>query len=207
MNNELEENLEEKQENYEVNATESKSAKNITVKKKNILIISIIIFIVIIAVVAGVLIRINSVKKATEEYKANAHTFTITVLSSLADMEKVGNDISSYWHDYIFNKKYTSVNDAVSKALNKNVTLVGTVKQDKSKIEAQYQLLLKLPNETDSELIEIKDAVKELYDAYYDFYDTVITPSGSYIEFNAAFSEIDNRAIKKYNNLKNLLEY
>lgn len=63
MNNELEENLEEKQENYEVNATESKSAKNITVKKKNILIISIIIFIVIIAVVAGVLIRINSVKK------------------------------------------------------------------------------------------------------------------------------------------------
>ena len=193
--------------------------KNVSKKVKNeikiIIIIAIISVIVIGGLIAGVIIKNNNYKikakeeleKLVEKYKKDAYSFCYETLSSLADIELVGNDVKTYWHDYIYESKYSSIDDAVDKALEKNSEIINKINDEKKIIEKDYKILLKVPDEGDSELNEIKQAVKDLYNDYYDFYDVVITPTGNYTTFISDFSRLDSSAVKKYDTLNLLLSY
>lgn len=183
-------------------------------KKKSsikIIIIAIISVIVIAGIITGIIIKSNKEKeqleRSIETYKLKAYSFGFETLSSLANIETVGNDVKTYWHDYIYESKYSSIDDAVDKALEKNSELIDKINDEKREIEKDYKSLLKVPDENDSELNEIKQAVKDLYNDYYDFYDVVITPTGNYTTFTSDFSRLDSSGVKKYNNLKSLLGY
>jgi DNA-directed RNA polymerase subunit M/transcription elongation factor TFIIS len=184
-------------------------------RTKNIIIIAIVSVLVIVGLVIGIIIKNNNDKQrakeeleqAVEKYKSDAYSFGYETLSSLADIESVGNDVKSYWYDYIYEDKYSSINDAVDKALEKNSELIETINDEKKSIEKDYKVLLNVPDENNSELNEIKDAVKDLYNDYYDFYDVVITPTGNYTSFTSDFSRLDSSGLKKYNTLNTLLGY
>jgi DNA-directed RNA polymerase subunit M/transcription elongation factor TFIIS len=184
-------------------------------RTKNIIIIDIVSVLVIVGLVIGIIIKNNNDKQrakeeleqAVEKYKSDAYSFGYETLSSLADIESVGNDVKSYWYDYIYEDKYSSINDAVDKALEKNSELIETINDEKKSIEKDYKVLLNVPDENNSELNEIKDAVKDLYNDYYDFYDVVITPTGNYTSFTSDFSRLDSSGLKKYNTLNTLLGY
>lgn len=195
----------------------SKLEKPVEKKSKNkkvAIIVAVVVSILLVAGIAlGVILKIKNdeikkqeaLQEAVKQYKEDAYLFNLSMLISLADIETVGNDISSYWKDYIYNKKYLSVDDAVQSALNKNKSLIETINKNKITIESDYKKLLSLPDENDSELIEIKAKIKELYSEYYDFYDIVITPTGNYNSFRTEFTSHDGSAIKKYDELNTLL--
>lgn len=183
---------------------------NIINKKTIIIAISVLVLLVIGFVIKGNIDeknKIQELKQSTQEYKDKAFTFSFEVLSSLADIESVGNDVKTYWYDYIYNDKYSSIDDAVDKALEDNKDKVTTIKNNKETIEKDYKFLLKVPDESNSELLEIQKAVKDLYNDYYDFYDVVITPTGNYNSFTSDFSSLDSSGVKKYNYLNSLLGY
>ncbi len=183
--------------------------------KRGIIIGAIVAVLLIAGLVTGIIIKNNNDKakakeeleKAVERYKLDAYSFGFETLSSLADIENVGNDVKSYWYDYIYNDKYSSIDDAVDKALEKNSELIKKIDDKKKDIERDYKALLKVPDENNSELNEIKQAVKDLYNDYYDFYDVVITPTGNYTTFTSDFSRLDSSGVKKYNSLNSLLGY
>ena len=196
--------------------------KNMKSNKKNIITIVIISVLIICGIVAGLIIKNNNDKerakeelerakeeleKSIEKYKSDAFTFGVDVLISLTNLESVGNDIKSYWYDFIYEDKYSSINDAVDKALEKNKNIIDSLSTDREKIEKDYKSLLKLPDENNSELIEIKEAIKDLYSDYYDFYELVVTPSGNYTKFSSEFLRLDSSGLKKYNALSDLLGY
>lgn len=203
--------IELKKDSKEIVENEVKMSTSI----KNIIIIAIISVLVIGGLVAGIIIKNNNNKlkakeeleQAVEKYKKDAYSFGYETLSSLADIESVGNDIKTYWYDYIYESKYSSIDDAVDKALDKNSELINRIDDKKKLIEKDYKVLLKVPDESNSELNEIKQAVKDLYNDYYDFYDVVITPTGNYKTFISDFYRLDSSGVKKYNTLNSLLGY
>ena len=59
--------------------------------------------------------------------------------------------------------------------------------------------------EDNSELQDIKQAAKELYETYQDMYSCVIDVSGNYINFKSDLKDVDDQLVKKYKALKELL--
>lgn len=139
-------------------------------------------------------------------YILKANNFETEMLLTLEDIEKLGNNISSYWNDYINNNKYNDVDDAIDNAFKDNETLVKKIKTTKeTEIDKTYKELLEIPDNSNNKLIEIKSAIKELYEEYYDFYYLILSPSGNYINFTSEFSRLDTSTSKKFRNLDILL--
>lgn len=182
--------------------------------KKRLINIIVLIAIIILLFSAGVIVKNyydikqeEKMKQSIEKYKKDAYLFNFEVLSSLADIEKVGNDINSYWFDYIYEDKYSSVNDAVGKALEKNEELIDKIDSEKEKIEEYYEFLQKVPDVNNKELSEIYKAINDLYSDYCKFYNVVINPTGNYQSFHYDFTQLDSSGVKKYRYLNSLLGY
>lgn len=142
-----------------------------------------------------------------QEYIDSAKLFCDVVLDSSATLESIGNQITNDWHSYIFDSfsSYYSIDNAVSSALEEKSEDVSNVKNNKAKIDNLYITLKNLPYD-DSELVEIRNAVKDLYTAYDDFYNFVLNPSGSYISFVQEFSNKDEEVSKSIDILNTSLK-
>lgn len=179
--------------NSSVNAINNHNIPAIKKTKKNKIAIPVVLAIMaVIAIVLGIFILNINRKKAIEDYKTNALAFYNVVLSDAAKLEDVGNDEISYWQAYIFDDKYSSIESAVFAAQNDNSHTIDTLKFNYDRIVVLYKKLIDLPMGSPRELAEIKDAVKDAYDAYMAFYDTVMDVSGNYYSFSAAFSDTDD---------------
>ena len=180
---------------------------NSTVEKKSKKSKAVPIAIVIIAVVALVIGFVtNSIAQSGKitAYKESADEFYSSLLSDAALLEEIGNAEVNNWHDYIYDDAFLSIELAVLMAQADNADAMTTVEANYDGITAAYKELLYLPKGADDELEEIQDAVKETYDAYVNFYETVINVSGNYESFSDAFHETDeelSRSIKKLGSL------
>lgn len=164
---------------------------------------------VIVLIVVGV---VQSNKAAAiKTYKDNANKFSYAVITSGANMEKVGSTVSDYWHEYIFGSKdynghnMTSIDDAVDAAQSDQASLISTIASDDSNIQSLYNSLLKVPDGNDQELLAIRDAVKGLYSAYGDMYDCTIHVSGNYSTYNSKFNAADSNILSKWKTLNTTL--
>lgn len=176
-------------------------------KNKNRLLIAALISVVVLGIVIYFIYQANEEKKANE-YIANAKEFSSIVLINAADIEDIGNDIQSNWNNYIFSRYsiYYSIDDAVSSALRNNSSKIDSIKKNNNKIDDLYNKLKKAPSNK-VELINIQDAVKELYNSYTDFYNFVTDPAGvNYYTFNSSFSSKDKDTASKHTKLNNLLK-
>lgn len=170
-------------------------------KKKTLSVIGIIL------VVAAVISYFIFQNMKVSEYKENAKTFSSTVLSSAANLEGIGNEIQSEWHDYIYDRWsiYDSIDEAVTGALSKKSDEIAKAKAEKIIIDSLYSKLKKPVNKSD-EIEELCEAVKALYDEYEDFYDCVTNPSGNYNSFKSQFGELDSSTSEAYEDLKDLCD-
>lgn len=161
-------------------------------------------------------IQENKRQEAIAQYKANAATFYEQVLSSGVKMEKIGNAIQTAWGKYVYNSRYGayyngqylySVDSAVDAAQDEQADNISAVQSNDSYIRSLYQSLLVVPDTSESELLMIRDAVEEAYDAYQEMYGVVIEVSGNYTSFKADFAETDTDLSVAVKDLGELVNY
>jgi RNA polymerase subunit RPABC4/transcription elongation factor Spt4 len=140
------------------------------------------------------------------EYMVDAYEFNGEIIAAGSNLEAIGNEVLNNWHSYVYDyySIYDSVDNAISMALIMKSGEVSRAKDDKTKIDNLYSVLRIVPYE-DPELNEIRNCIKEEYDAYIDFYQHIISPSGNYNSFSADFSSLDGDLVSKFNELKSLL--
>lgn len=128
-----------------------------------------------------------------ETYMDTAGDFYYLVLSDCTLMEDIGNDVYSYWWDAIWKDKYGgSIDLAVAYALSNNQSDIDTIESDYIKIQGYYNELSHVPDGIHySEMQEVKEAAEELFDMYEEFYDVVLSPSGSLTDYKSEFQRID----------------
>lgn len=173
-------------------------------KKIPIVIAAVLILCVGVGMIISNIVGEKNTAEAIAQYKASAADFHANVLSDATLLEDIGNDVVGNWHDYIYDKAFSSIESAVLMAQLSHADDISTVEANYDGITAAYKELLTLPEGATSELEEIKDAVKGTYDAYVNFYETVTDVSGNYTSFSEAFHNTDSAmssAVKKLGNL------
>lgn len=204
--------------NAETNAAINQFNAGLEKKKKKSKVLPIILAIIVAIVAIGgyftyTIIQEKNMAEAVEQYKEDANSFYIKVLASGSTMEGIGNEIQTAWRKYInssygtyYNGEYIySIDSAVQAAQKYKASDISTVKTSNSSIESLYKDLLVVPDTDNQELMEIKDAVKEAYDAYKDMYDCVISPSGNYTSWTSEFSSVDSEMADTIGDLGNLV--
>ncbi len=186
---------------------------------KKVIIISVsiaaaVLILAAVAVAVGVVIVANNARAAEEariaaieEYVDDVEQFGYQILDSCAKLEDIGNEMQDCWYDYVYNHqtKYASPREAVDDAYDALSSDVADVKSAYPGFKTDYNLLMNtLPDQTD-DLIEIQDAVEDLYEAYDDFYDCILNPTGNYSAFSSKFSDTDEAFLDKFENLEDLL--
>lgn len=201
--------------NIETNAAINQFNANVQKKKKKSKVLPIVLAIVFAIVAIGgyftyAIIQEKNLAEAVEQYKEDANTFYIKVLTSGTTMEDIGNEIQTSWRAYVNSSRYNgsryySVDSAIEAARTYKYSDISTVRTSNSTIETLYKDLLVIPDKDDQELLEIKEAVKEVYDAYKDMYDCVITPSGNYNSWTSEFSSVDSELADTIGDLGDLV--
>ncbi len=196
-----------------IDPTNAKTTK----KGKKKFTIPIVAAAVVVLALGGIIINHSVQAKKVAEYIEKAGSFNYQVLQSAAKMEQIGNKIEDYWNNHIWYNGYfkdgddyvqtSSIDDAIDKAQAKMATELSYVKIYDISIQQSCQELRKVPDSKDEDLLEIKAAVLELYDEYTALYDCVVTPVGSYNSWTSDFSDADSATLKKYNALKNILDF
>ena len=166
-------------------------------KKKNKALPIIIAIVIAFTAIFGIIGASVAKEQRIEAYIEDANSFYDKVLSSGVTMENIGNEIQTSWRAYVkstyYNgKKYYSVDSAVAAALSHESSSVSTVENADSTIKSLYNKLLNVPDTSDPHLIEIRDAVKDAYQAYQDMYDCVLSPSGNYTSWTSEFGDVDD---------------
>ncbi len=198
-----------------VNSAISQFNSGLEKKKKKSKVLPIILAIVLVIVAIGGYFTYNIIQEknlavSVDEYKENASSFHAAVLSSGATMEDIGNEIRSAWYAYVHSSRYNgsryySVDSAISAAQSYKSSDISSVVSSNSSIGSLYKSLLTVPDTNDQELLEIKDTVKDVYEAYNDMYDCVISPTGNYSSWTSEFSDADSELADAIGDLSNLL--
>ena len=161
----------------------------------------------VVAIVTILSLFVASGSKKASSYKRDAENFCDEVLSAAANLEDVGNEVKSEWHDYIYDtwSSYDSVDEAVDGAHENMSSEVDAAISSKDEIDKMYNKLKKPANKNE-ELVEICEAVKNLYEEYENLYEIVINPWGNYNDFSDDFRNYDGSTVDAYEELKDLFE-
>ena len=187
--------------------------KNNNNKNKNI--ITIIVFVLFILVIIAGVIAGNkqkqereykeNVEKQIEDFYGKAFGFNFNVIMNSADLETIGNDISTYWYNYIYKGKYKNPNDAINKAIDKNKKLKKSIEETDERIKQLYKDVLVYPSEC-IHCEEIKNDIDDVYESYNKFYSSILYASGTYNDFQSAFSKSDTEVNNKTQSLSSKLQ-
>ena len=126
----------------------------------------------------------SSTSKAEEFYELVSATQEL--------LDDYADDIYQCWYDYIYNKKYSSVDAAILAAYTKNVSNYKTIEANNETIKELYK------EAKDGDLSAELKAVMQAYNEYYSF---VMEVSGSFNSYSAG-KENNKKALS--NALKNL---
>ncbi len=188
-------------------------------RKRKSKVLPVMLTIILIIVGIGGYFTYSSIQSKNREEKIKAYLeeakiFYNEIYSAGLDMETIGNAIKSAWTKYnnsdfygtYYNWEYIcSVDSAAKAAQNEQSGNISSVRSGDSSIASTYKSLLTIPETENQELQEIKDAVTEVYDAYKNMYDYVITPSGNYTYWLAAAMTADSKLGSAMKDLERLL--
>ncbi len=149
-------------------------------------------------------------REKTENYNIEICTAVDEIMAVSADAETIGNQICSVWNNAIFDKhnestaKYTSTakdfNEALSNlfADEEFVKKANSIRNKQSEIDA-YLGKLKNPPE---KFEDGYDEFKELYYAYSDYVDFVLSCKGSYNTYTENISKKSSALMESYREIK-----
>ena len=171
--------------------------------KKGIIILFLVLF-VIIAI--GVLV---GVKYQTFKYENNLKTTIYLIVDNAVEIEESGNLIHDVWYNSIleeddsktdkytkneFGEFYDDFNDSLSNLYSDSdfSSNIYSIKEDHEEIISNMKDLTNPPNKYK----EAYSTMKTLYDDYIVFYNVVINPKGSILDFTEDFNEADEKLSK-----------
>ena len=161
-----------------------------------------------VLLITVILFASNRAKK--ENYNIEICTAVDEIMAVSADAETIGNQICSVWNNAIFDKhnestaKYTSTakdfNEALSNLFADEdfIKKANSVRNKQSEIDA-YLSKLKNPPE---KFEDAYDEFKELYYAYSDYVDFVLSCKGSYNTYTENISQKSSALMESYREIK-----
>lgn len=175
----------------------------------------IIIGISAIAVIGLLFIITNAIsaknaETAKEEYIADVNAFLSLSYTAATNVEDIADTIQRYWYENIWEDKHGyDINDAIINAMVDKSEEIELAEDYDSQLGVLYSRIKKIPSNVSTEdkydLEEICSAVKNLYNAYCDFYNLATDPSGSYNTFSESNNSMTDQFISRYTTLDNLL--
>lgn len=184
-------------------------------KKKKPIIIAIVLCVLVVLGTGGFTIhkKVAEQKEAVrfeelaDDYRSNAKKFAALAVTAGANVEDIANTEQKYWHDYIYDHKYSSIESAVSMAQFDKIDEISQAEKDFDEMKSLYNNLKKVPEGAkDSEIDEICDAVKDLYNIYTDYYSLARNPTGNYNSFSESNQSKKDQFLSAYRALVNLLD-
>ena len=184
---------------------DNEKSKNKSIFKKKWFWVSIICFVLLISIVLFI-----SNNARTENYNIEICTAVDEIMAVSAETENVGNQICSVWNNAIFDKdnentaKYTSgtkdFNEALSNlfADEEFIGKITAIRDKQSEIDI-YLGKLKNPPE---KFEDAYDEFKELYYAYSDYVDFVLSCKGSYNTYTENISQKSSTLMDSYREIK-----
>ena len=182
-------------------------------RKKKIVVGSIIGVIVLIAAISLIISQMRQVTAAqlSADYSENISTVSAAILSSAIQTEEAGNLIHDVWYNCIFEEndpetnEYTRPNgyylDDFNDALA-NLFSDETFSQQLSSIKNDQETvtdLMRKMSDPPEEFEDAYEALRELFDAYTEFTNLVINPSGNLQTFTSNFNDADSALLNCYN--------
>lgn len=182
-------------------------------RKKKIVVGSIIGIIVLIAAISLIISQMRQATAAqlSADYSENISTVSAAILSSAIQTEEAGNLIHDVWYNCIFEEndpetnEYTRPNgyylDDFNDALA-NLFSDETFSQQLSSIKNDQETvtdLMRKMSDPPEEFEDAYEALRELFDAYTEFTNLVINPSGNLQTFTSNFNDADSALLNCYN--------
>ena len=182
-------------------------------RKKKIVVGSIIGVIVLIAAISLIISQMRQATAAqlSADYSENISTVSAAILSSAIQTEEAGNLIHDVWYNCIFEEndpetnEYTRPNgyylDDFNDALA-NLFSDETFSQQLSSIKNDQETvtdLMRKMSDPPEEFEDAYEALRELFDAYTEFTNLVINPSGNLQTFTSNFNDADSALLNSYN--------
>lgn len=153
-------------------------------------------------------IQKNNAAKAHETYISDTKAFATLTLSAGVNLEDIADTVEKYWSEFIYDDRHgSSIDSAIMYALDDKYDEITKAKSDDTRVKAAYDKIKKLPEGVeDSDLAEIRDAAKDLFNIYTEYYDFATSPSGSYTSFSEQNSSKTDDFVSKSRALSNLLD-
>ena len=182
-------------------------------RKKKIVVGSIIGVIVLIAAISLIISQMRQATAAqlSADYSENISTVSAAILSSAIQSVEAGNLIHDVLYNCIFEEndpetnEYTRPNgyylDDFNDALA-NLFSDETFSQQLSSIKNDQETvtdLMRKMSDPPEEFEDAYEALRELYDAYTEFTNLVINPSGNLQTFTSNFNDADSALLNCYN--------
>ena len=182
-------------------------------RKKKIVVGSIIGVIVLIAAISLIISQMRQATAAqlSADYSENISTVSAAILSSAIQTEEAGNLIHDVWYNCIFEEndpetnEYTRPNgyylDDFNDALA-NLFSDETFSQQLSSIKNDQETvtdLMRKMSDPPEEFEDAYEALRELFDAYTEFTNLVINPSGNLQTFTSNFNDAGGALLNCYN--------
>jgi tetratricopeptide (TPR) repeat protein len=143
-------------------------------------------------------------EEKVQSYLDTTVNFAAAVLNDAVLLETIGNELQTEWAAFIWDSKYSSIDDTMAAVAESQKDNIETVTANKPNIDSMWASLMTVPE--DCELESIKSSVDELYDAYVDMYNCVMYGGLNYEQFTEKFSDSDNNAAKAITKLANLVD-
>ena len=153
-------------------------------------------------------------ERSAAEYQAKYNQLVSDILDNSVEIEKQGNLIVQVWNNAIYNKddattdKFTKVNgqfvsdfnDALNNLFNDQefVDCISEITEKNNQIRLDMKDMTNPPEGYG----DAYQALKEYYENYIDFYNTVINCEGSLNSFSDEFGETDSALAKKFNSVE-----
>jgi len=179
-------------------------------RKRYLIIVSVVLVIAILT--SGILLK----KQMTVNYKEKLSSISLLMIEGAANAENIGNLIHNVWYNTIYEKhdsqtdKYTldssgwkfndDFNDSLSNLFNDNTysEQIESLKNNQNSVVSMMKELTDPPKEYQ----EAYTVLKEYYDAYLEFTNLIINPTGSLSTFTNNFHNADSKVVNAYNSMK-----
>lgn len=194
------------------------SKKNVRFNKRVIAVLTLVIVAII-----GVIFVIKNIQKniaeqeriqISEDYETNLELASSMMLTGAAKAEDVGGLIHDVWYNTIYEEsdsetdRYTKTSGRFNDDFNDSLKTLFADSSFQLKISSiesnqeSVKTIMKELTNPPQEYSEAYNALKEYYDAYLEFTNLVINPTGSLQTFTSNFNDSDSAVAKYYEAMK-----
>lgn len=181
-------------------------------KKKKFILLAVILAVVLAAAgtVTWLVMDMQAKEQARiaahEKYLEDAQSFCSLLLDTAVDLEDIGREIYDRWYDYVFKRRYSSPDAAIDAAQLAMSSEMTSAERGQLILKQLYEDLMTVPDENNETQQALQLQIKRTYTAFMDFYDFIMSPTGSYSTFKDTYNEKDGETADRYKELKDMLD-